>query len=482
MKNVKKLKWRMLALCVAFCLVFVGCKNPTDSGTPDNNDTSAVETENQDSSAAQETPVDADVTVITAGSEITFNVGETKKVKAEGKTAAEFTETTGFSVTHKGNGIFEITAAETMTDATVAVNFNDGTDTDDGIDVTVNIYDPYYHLTLTLDDEVKAKAAAITVAYGGVTENTVSETVNAVYTAGQSTATAKLKKEYANEWEWFSPVKVTVKDSDGNEVVINQAVGYFCYSATEGNGYLENKTIAITAGVEELTFTITFEGFTAKAVSDVIYTKAENDFDADGENADAAEVSVAEGGASATFIVKKSYTNASGWFQVNFASVVVTDTSDNTVALSSGNTNEWFEYKDGMNTKLVYSAISTDDYTNALVTAVSLPNTINGTSLVLLKDDLTIPSDATAFKLVYTRGSEDIVNASSTWISLYPTSAWENETKLVNAWVSGFDASAETFTVYITESDAVAAFKAGNFYIAADSAGYTGTITITYAK
>ncbi len=466
MKNVKKVRWGLLALCAALSLVFVSCNQPEDETAKTTDPT---------------TVTDPDVKTIDDG-EITVNVGETVKVKVEGKSDVDDFGCEGLTITYKENDIFEITAAETMTDATVTVNFNNGTDTDDGINVTLYVYDPYYHLTLTLDDAVKAKAAAITVAYGGVTEDTVSETVNAVYTAGQSTATAKLKKEYANEWEWFSPVKVTVKDSDGNEVVINQAVGYFCYSATEGNGYLENKTIAITAGVEELTFTITFEGFTAKAVSDVIYTKAENDFDADGENADAAEVSVAEGGASATFIVKKSYTNASGWFQVNFASVVVTDTSDNTVALSSGNTNEWFEYKDGMNTKLAYSAISTDDYTNALVTAVSLPNTINGTSLVLLKDDLTIPSDATAFKLVYTKGSEDIVNANSTWISLYSSSEWANETKLVNAWVSGFDPSAETFTVYITESDAVAAFKAGNFYIAADSADYTGTITITYAK
>lgn len=466
MKNVRKVRWGLLALCAALSLVFVSCNQPEDETAKTTDPT---------------TVTDPDVKTIDDG-EITVNVGETVKVKVEGKSDVDDFECEGLTITYKENGIFEITADETMTDATVTVNFNNGTDNDDGINVTLYVYDPYYHLTLTLDDDVKAKAATITVAYGGVTKNTVSETVNAVYTAGQPTATAKLKKEYADEWDWFSPVKVTVKDSDGNEVVIKQAVGYFCYSATEGDGYLENKTIAITAGVEELTFTINFEGFTAKAVSDVIYTKVEDDFDAGGVNADAAKVSVAEGGASATFIVKKSYTNDSGWFQVNFASVVVTDTSDNTVVLSSGNTNKWFEYKDGMNTNLAYSAISTDDYTNALVTAVSLPNTTNGTSVVLLKDDLTIPSDATAFKLVYTKGSEDIVKAKSTWISLYSSSEWANETKLVDSWASDFDASAETFTVYITESDAVAAFKAGNFYIAADSADYTGTITITYAK
>ena len=463
MKNVKKVRWGLLALCAALSLVFVSCNQP------------------EDETAKTTDPTDPDVKTID-DSEITVNVGETVKVKVEGKSDVDDFDCEGLTITYKENGIFEIAAAETMTDATVTVNFNNGTENDEGIDVKVNVYDPYYHLKLTLDDAVKASAAKIEVAYGGKVKDTVSETVTAVYTAGQPTATAKLKKEYADEWDWFSPVQIIVKDNADKEIVTNQSVAYFCYSATEGNGYLENKTIAITAGVEELTFTITFEGFTAKAVSDVIYTKVEDDFDADGENADAAEVSVAEGGASATFIVKKSYTNDSGWFQVNFASVVVTDTSDNTVALSSGNTNKWFEYKDGMNTNLAYSAISTDDYTNALVTAVSLPNTTNKDSVVLLKDDLTIPSDAKAFKLVYTKGSEDIVNASSTWITLCSTSEWANETKLVNAWVSGFDASAETFTVYITESDAVAAFKAGNFYIAADSANYTGTITITYAK
>ncbi|MCR5765286.1 MAG: hypothetical protein K6G09_04840, partial [Treponema sp.] len=143
MKSVKKIKWGLLAFALACGVVFTGCPKATDD-TPES---PVIEPKGNEENDDE----DDDAKAIAAGEEITINVGETVKVKAAGKSAAEFTQE-GLTITHKGNGIFEINAAADMDDATVSVNFNDGTDTDDGIDVTVYVYNPYYTLNITLDD------------------------------------------------------------------------------------------------------------------------------------------------------------------------------------------------------------------------------------------------------------------------------------------------------------------------------------------
>ena len=326
MKNVMKLKWGMLALCVAFCVVFAGCKKPTDSVSPD--------------AEAPETQAEAGVTAITAGSEITVNVGETKKVKAAGKTAAEFTAA-GLSITHKGDGIFEITAAETMTDATVPVNFNDGTDADDGIDVTVNVYDPYYHLTLTLDDEVKASAATISIYAEGKEDSestaALKQTVNATYTAGQTTATAKLAKDKANSYKYYNNIVVTVKDSEGNDIDVESTPVYFCYTDTNFTG------ITISAAIASKTFTINFEGFTIAggSVEGLRYSTAWASSSSEWalNTTFEPEVTVAQDGASATFSVAS--TNE---FYIDWTAVVVKDSGGNDIILSAGNTDDniWY--------------------------------------------------------------------------------------------------------------------------------------------
>ncbi len=478
MKNVKKLSWGLLALCLAFSMSFIGCKKTTDgdSQTPKDESDPITNTDNGNTDPAVNPTDDKDVTSIVDGAEVTIKAGETIKVKADNKIDYEADLPEGVTV-EKKDGIFTIKVAEDVADGQFnLILFAD--ENDDGINVTVKITNPIYYLTIALDDELAAKAAGVSVAYGN--SETVIETIDAIYTAGEKTAIAKLKKENADEWDWFSPVKVTVKDSNGEEIVIAQSVSYFCYSASEGNGYLENRTIKAVMGATELKFTVTFEGFTAKEISGIVYTKVENDFDTTGENAKSAVATVAEDGKSATFVVEKAYTNDSGWFQVKFADVVAKDADGKEVTITNKD-NAWFEYKEGMNGKLSYVAISTDDYKETLLSDVALPTDTSESSVVLLKSDLSIPEDAKAFKLVYTAGENDIVGTSS-WISIYSDTAWSNETKLVNAWVDGFDADAKTFTVYITDSVAVTAFKACNFYIAADSAAYTGKITITYAK
>ena len=479
MKSVKKLSWGLLALCLAFCMTFTGCNKSTGSNTPEEKDESDPGT-NQGGGNGKTDPEkpadDQDVTAVIDGAEITIKAGDIIKIKANDKIDFDAELPAGVTI-EKKDGVFTVTVAEDVADGQFSLNlFAD--ENDDGINVTVKVTNPIYYLTIALDDAVAAKAAAISVEYGNTDK--VLDTVEATYKAGEKTAVAKLKKENADEWDWFSPVKVIIKDADGNEITIAQSVAYFCYSASEGNGYIENRTVTVAMGVAELTFTVTFEGFTAKEISGIVYTKVENDFDTTGENAKAAEAKVADDGKSATFAVEKAYTNNSGWFQIKFADVVAKDADGKEVTITNKE-NTWFEYKEGMTGKLSYVAISTDDYKNTLVSDVALPAETSSTSVVLLKSDLTVPADAKAFKLVYTAGDNDIVGAS-TWISIYSSDSWANETKLVNAWVDGFDASAKTFTICITDSDAVEAFVKGNFYIAADSAAYTGKITITYAK
>ena len=472
MKNVKKLHCGFVALMAVFALAFAGCAQSADD----------------EDNAALENPTDANpdtdasgVEVLEAGDSVTVNVGESVTVKAEGKTAAEFTQS-GLTITHKGDGVFEISADATMSDAGVSVNFNDGTDSDDGIDITVYVYDPNYTLNITLDSVVAESAASISIYAEGKeadeTEAALKQTVNATYTAGAASASAKLAKDKANSYKYFNNIVVTVKDSDGNEIDVETNPVYFCYTDADFTG------ITVSEAVTSKTFTINFEGFTIPggSVTGLKYSTAWANSSSEwaDDTTVTPTVTVAADGASATFSVAST-----SEFYIDWTAVVIKDSSDNEIAISSGNTegNKWYSYSgiEWSNT-LSYVTLTDSDYTNALVTAVSLPSNTASGSVVLLKSDLSIPSDALAFKIVYTTGSNDIVTSDTSWITLCSDASWANETKLVNAWETGFDANATSFTVYITDSDTVDAFKNGNFYIAADSANYTGTITITYAK
>ena len=482
MKNVKKLHCGFVALMAVFALAFAGCAQSADLDDEDNAalENPADANSGTDASAAGTDSTDASgVKVLKAGDSVTVNVGESVTVKAEGKTAAEFTQS-GLTITHKGDGVFEISAAATMSDTSVSVNFNDGTDSDDGIDITVYVYDPNYTLNITLDSVVAESAASISIYAEGKeddeTEAALKQTVNATYTAGATSASAKLAKDKANSYKFFNNIVVTVKDSNGKEIDVETDPVYFCYTDTAFTG------ITVSEAVAEKTFTINFQGFTIPggSVTGLRYSTvwASSSSEWADDTTVTPTVTVATDGASATFIVAKT-----SKFFIDWTAVVVKDSSGTEITISSGNTesNKWYSYSGTVwsNTLLT---LTDSDYTNALVTAVSLPSNTASNSVVLLKSDLSIPSDALAFKIVYTTGSNDIVTADTSWISLYSDTSWANETKLVNAWGTGFDANATSFTVYITDSDTVDAFKNGNFYIAADSANYTGTITITYAK
>ena len=454
MKNVKKVRWGLLALCAALSLVFVSCKQPEDETTKTTDPT---------------TVTDPDVKTIDDG-EITVIVGETVKVKVEGKSVVDDFECEGLTITYKENGIFEITAAETMTDATVTVNFNDGTDTDDGIDVTVNVYDPYYHLTLTLDDAVKAKAATITIYAEGKedSETTASlkQTVNATYTAGQATATAKLAKDKSNSYKYFNNIVVTVKDSEGNDIDVESTPVYFCYTDTNFTG------ITVSAAVASKTFTINFEGFTIAGGSveglrySTVWASSPSAWAQDTTYEPV--ITVADDGSSATFDVEQ--TNE---FYIDWTAVVIKDSEGSEIVISSGNTNsgaggEWYSYSaDVWSHTLTHVS---GEY-QSLCSAKEWSNSDEGSGDVFVQ----VLEASTFASLNISTLRVQITLSTGSWANASSADAWATETYANTTWSD----NANAHEVVITSSDFISELKTNGLYVAT-SAGSAGTVTVEY--
>ena len=440
MKVLKKI-WSGVVALAAVSMLFMACPTPENTGDPSDN--------NGDTPAVTDS--------LKSGDEVTVNVGASIDVTVSGKTAAEFDQE-GLTVTHKGNGVFTIAAAETMTDATVTVNFNDGTDEDDGIGVTVYVYDPYYHLTITLDEAVAENAATISVAYGGVTENTVSETVAASYTAGEATATARLKKEYANEWYWFSPVTVTVKDSEENEIVINQSVAYFCYTATTGDGYLENNTIAVTAGVESITLTINFEGFTVAESGSVVLKYGPST-----ASETATVTRVSETSYSAEIL--SSNKNSTGWFVIEATINNGTDdiTGFSYYGVAESKNTKWFNYATGNQTvKLIVS----NDVWVTLKDGIDY--TAGGTLTKVLEASEFSELSIAKLKVATSGASE-----STGWNPSVCYETYEEESEWTNAKALSWDTSYSSgYSLEITDADFISNVKSKGLYLSAGSKYY----------
>ena len=453
MKNVKKVRWGLLALCAALSLVFVSCNQPEDETAKTTDPT---------------TVTDPDVKTIDDG-EITVNVGETVKVKVEGKSAAEFTQD-GLTITHKGNSIFEITAAETMTDATVAVNFYDGTDTDDdGINVTLYVYDPYYHLTLTLDDEVKASAATITIYAEGKedSETTASlkQTVNATYTAGQTTATAKLAKDKANSYKYYNNIVVTVKDSEGNDIDVESTPVYFCYTDTNFTG------ITVSAAVASKTFTINFEGFTIAGGSveglrySTVWASSPSAWAKDTTYEPV--ITVADDGSSATFDVEQT-----DEFYIDWTAVVLKDSEGSEIVISSGNTNsggggEWYSYSADV---WCHTLTHVSGEYQSLCSAKEWSNS-EGSGDVFVQ----VFEASTFASLNISTLRVRITLSTGSWANASSADAWAAKTYANTTWSD----NANAHEVVITSSDFISELKTNGLYVAT-SAGSAGTVTVEY--
>lgn len=464
MKNVKKLHCGFVALMAVFALAFAGCAQSADD-----EDTAALENPTDANSGSDA----SGVKVLKAGDSVTVNVGESVTVKAEGKTAAEFTQS-GLTITHKGDGVFEISAAATMSDTSVSVNFNDGTDSDDGIDITVYVYDPYYNLKITLEDAVAQKANSITVYAEGKEESestaALYQTVEAIYTAGESTASAKLEKDKANSYNWFNNIVITVKDSDGNEIDVETNPVYFCYSATSGDGFLGEDGIKVTAAVVSKTFTINFEGFTIPvgSVTGVKYaTEWDNDSNGPAYSSSSAVtpiVTVAADGTSATFTVAKTLE-----FYIDWTKVVVKDSSDNEITISSGNTeaNKWYSYSGDVWSNTLthvsgeYQELATDKAYDA-----------NGSDYVKVIE----ASEFTNLSISTIKVIAKITSATGDWwASASSAGSWNTDTYQSLAW-STEDSG---YSGVITDESFISALADNGLYLNVPSDA-VGTVTVSY--
>lgn len=452
MKKVWKVMGLFQTLLISSALIFAGCNKDVTSDPV-------------------EDPVD--YTLVAAGDEVTVNVGQTIKIKAEGKTNAEYS-LEGLSITHKGDGIFEISAASTMSDASVNVNLYDGSDEDEGIDITVYVYDPYYNLKITLDDAVAQKANSITVYAEGKedSESTAAlyQTVEAIYTAGESTAIAKLEKEKANSYDWFNNIVITVKDSDGNEIDVETNPVYFCYSATSGDGFLGEDGIKVTAAVASKTFTINFEGFTIPggSVSGLKYSTKWFNSSAlwEDDTTVTPTVTVAADGTSASFEVAQ--TNE---FYIDWTMPLVKDSEGNTISISAGNTeaNQWYSYSGEVwsNTLTHVSG----EYQNLCSSKEWSNSDESGNVFISVLD-------ASAFtSLSISTLRVRITLSTGSWANVSSADAWASATYANTAWSD--DANAHE--VIITSSDFISALATNGLYVAT-SAGSAGTVTVDYIE
>lgn len=450
MKKVWKVMGLFQTLLITSAIIFAGCNKDVTSDPV-------------------EDPVD--YTLVAAGDEVTVNVGQTIKIKAEGKNSAEYS-LDGLSITHKGDGIFEISAASTMSEASVNVNLYDGSDEDEGIDITVYVYDPYYNLKITLDDAVAQKANSITVYAEGKEdgESTAAlyQTVEAIYTAGESTAIAKLEKEKANSYDWFNNIVITVKDSDGNEIDVETNPVYFCYSATSGDGFLGEDGIKVTAAVASKTFTINFEGFTIPdgSVTGLKYSTAWANSSSEWVDATTVTptVTVAADGASASFEVAQ--TNE---FYIDWTMPLVKDSEGNTISISAGNTeaNKWYSYSGD-----VWSNTLTHvngEYQNLCSSKEWSNNDESGDVFISVLD-------ASAFtSLNISTLRVRITLSAGSWANASSADAWASATYANTAWSD--DANAHE--VIITSEDFISALSTNGLYVAT-SAGSAGTVTVDY--
>ena len=484
MKTMKKLSGILISLflMVGLACSFVSCSND-DDGSDTTPEVVNYSISFEEDTSALSVNVDESITLTVKEKTGTWKISTDE---TSGSLKVEETAT-GYKIT----GVSEDANAKLKLYPVEA-----GNETKYDVELTINVVQPYYTLNLTLADDVAAKAATITV-YAEGKENNVAcpeekkQTVAATYTAGEKTATAKLEKAKANNYNYFNNIVVTIKDSSDNAVAIALSTNYFCWSATSGDGYITG--ITISAAVTSKTFTINFENFTIPggSVTGIEWASDWKETWADRTTYTVSPV-VAADGASATFEIEAEKLTDKKEFYINFGSGTIkalkSDGTEQEISTKSVTEDKWYSYDAAdtdWNVTFSYVALTDADYTETLATNVKLPeNTPSSATVVLLSDSITMPSSAKAFKLVYTVGENDKISASTTWITFFANDNWEGKIEeFVNAWKTpNFSESATSFTYYITDKDVVAKYLAGNFYVEADTPDYTGTFTITYAK
>lgn len=254
-----------------------------------------------------------------------------------------------------------ITAASGITEtktAEITVKLSDDSSKSVTIKVTVNpeIKDTY-EITLSLSDELAEVASTISVyAEGKEDEETTAalyQTVEATYTAGATTATAKLDKSKANSYKDFNNIVVTIKDKNGNEVKTVATPNWFDYSKAE------TTTIALTKYVSSTnTISFSFSNLSVKAGT-LTYGSSDSDETA----LTTVDLTVDSENSSATAEISSNYCNTSGWYYISKITLYsnaekTTEITDTEISCSDSKTNSWHDFKTTNLTITVSQAVS----------------------------------------------------------------------------------------------------------------------------
>lgn len=408
-----------------------------------------------------------DRTYLADGGEVTVTAGESTTVYVKGKTTVDAFTCDGLTVEALGDEAFKITAAEDASDAQVSLNFNDGSENDEGVNVTLYLYSPYYVLNISLDESLAGSANSIEVYAEGKedSESTASlkQTVTASYTAGESTATAKLAKDKANAYKFFNNIVVTVKNSSNENIDVEVTPAYFCYTDESFTG------INVSAATTEKTFTITFEGFDIPggSVTGLRYcTKWYSSTSEWTENDTVTPtVTVSEDGTSATFAI-----SSVSEFYVDWTGVVVKDSDSNEIELSAGNTesNKWYSYADTASLSNTFSHVA-GTYT-ALITDQSFTGSSSYVQIAEASSftDLSV----SALKVVV-----KITSADESWASASSATSYVSSTYQSLTWSDTESGYAAT----ITSSDFISALKTNGLYLECHSSA-TGSVSVSYIQ
>jgi len=362
MKNVKKI-FGLFASFMLLAGAFTAC---SDSDGGNGNDSENVE-------------------YLSEGAEVTVNSGESVTVHVQGKTSVESVDdftAKGVTVEYIGDDAFEITAEDSSEDTSIILNFNDGTDSDDGINITLYVYNPYVYVNLNIDESLEsASITSINVTYGNDTSKDYTKEAVVDYTAGNTTAVVRFAKAEADAWGFFSGIKVVV---EGIEDSIAQSTTFFCYYS-KNDSYITEFTVSKKVETS-ITLSLVFDGFEVEESGSVVIK-----YGADSATETAAVTRVSSTEYSAE--ISNANINASGWFVIDavinngdvsgFAYYSVAQEKNTTwLDYSQGNqsvklvisNDVWVTFKDGV----AYTAGST-------LTKVLEPSDFTGLSVSKLK-------------------------------------------------------------------------------------------------
>jgi len=444
-----KKKWMpLLAMIAASALIFGGCQKPdtpVDNGSDGDGGAGGDDTVTYTLTVSTETlTLDDDgdnyFTVTTNG---TFTV----EVDDEDVCTAEAEDGTVTVTGVKAGSTYITVSSVENTNLTKTVN------------VTVNAT----KMTLTVDYSAltaAADVASVGVKYGHEVNDGDNIVQDATVTldAANKKATAVLEKKYANTYEFFNGIAITLKDADDNELEakwtnsleatdsINNGSNWFKFN-TSGVTLTASDKVEVSANL-----VITLSGFTGV---DKVTVACQG---ADTVTADAVEATLNEDKTTATVSVSSLATKDDGYFNTL---IKVLDAEGNELTFNV--VNSWLKF-DSNGMTLTLTKIDESEVWVKMLDAQSVTGSNSFQLLV----------NATSFEgLSIKKLKIEVANAADIWWAAICSSAEEsNKIEFKSSWS---DAISGYFTE-ITDATTIAAYVAGGIYYA----GATGNITVSY--